>query len=242
MKMDELEFASIILQNKINSTKKRLLFRLNTLFEKLEFNDKTVLDVGGGEGLLSFYASFKGAREVICLEPAKEGSRIGAVEKFHCLKTQFQSFNVSLCNDNFQNFNSDLLFDIIIMHNSINHINEQACMNLRSDKKAKSEYSEYFKKLFKLTNLEGHMIISDCSHLNFWHLIKIQNPYVKSIEWDKHQSPEVWIDMCQRSGFRLEKIKWSSFSRFGKTGEKVIGNRFAAYFFDSHFNLYFIKD
>jgi cyclopropane fatty-acyl-phospholipid synthase-like methyltransferase len=239
--MTEIEFAQIIVDNGIFPTMKRLRFKLDNLFDKLKLSGKTVLDIGGGEGLLSFYSAYKGAQNVICLEPESEGSSFGVIEKFYSLKEQFQFSNVSLNKDVFQNFKTALQFDLILMYNSINHLNEPACINIRSDKHAKSEYMEYFNKLYALTNNNGILIISDCSNKNFWDSIRIRNPFAKNIEWNKHQSPEIWFDLAQKSGFKFEKLIWSSFNRLGKPGKIIFANKIAAYFFDSHFNLYLKK-
>src|SRR4051794_34740932 len=40
---------------------------LEDLFRHVDFTNARMLDVGGGEGLCSFYAAVVGAREVVCL-------------------------------------------------------------------------------------------------------------------------------------------------------------------------------
>jgi cyclopropane fatty-acyl-phospholipid synthase-like methyltransferase len=239
--MTEQEFARIMVEHKVFPTKKRLLFQLHYLFGNIDFTDKAVLDIGGGEGLLSFYAALKGARKVICIEPESEGSSMGVVEKFRRINHQFQFSNVSIVKDTFQDFRTDLLFDIIVMYDSINHIDENACINLRSTNEAKREYSEHFTRLFNLTNKNGVLIIADCSNYNFWKLFRIRNPFAGSIEWHKHQSPEIWSKLAENSGFIHEKQKWSSINRFGNAGKLILGNRVASYFLNSHFLLYLKK-
>lgn len=65
--MTDSEFADIIVDNDIFPNKRRLFFRLQNLFKRIELKDKTVLDIGGGEGLLSFYAAYKGQRKLFAL-------------------------------------------------------------------------------------------------------------------------------------------------------------------------------
>ena len=59
-----------------------LQFHLNTLFKDITFENRRVLDIGGGSGLHSFYVACIGAKEVVCLEPETKGSRSGTREKF----------------------------------------------------------------------------------------------------------------------------------------------------------------
>lgn len=167
---------------------------------------------------------------------------MGTIEKFYRLKDLFQFSNVSLYKGTFQDFNTEAKFDVIVMHNSINHLNEQACMNLKFLKNAESEYAGYFNKLFDLADHRALLILSDCSNANFWDFIKIRNPFAENIEWNKHQSPEICNDLAQTSGFTFEELTWSTFNRLGKAEKTVLGNRFLSYFLDSHFNLYLTKE
>ena len=57
------DFYDLMVSKKMYSSKSKLKFYLNNLFENVDFTDKEVLDVGGGRGLLSFYAAVEGARQ-----------------------------------------------------------------------------------------------------------------------------------------------------------------------------------
>ena len=48
---------------------------LKWAFNDLDFNDKTVLDIGGGNGIYSYYAKYKGAKFCMNLEPFEAGSK-----------------------------------------------------------------------------------------------------------------------------------------------------------------------
>jgi 2-polyprenyl-3-methyl-5-hydroxy-6-metoxy-1,4-benzoquinol methylase len=47
---------------------------MDNLFRDIDFDGKRVLDIGGGDGVYSFYAAAMGAAEVVCLEPEAAGS------------------------------------------------------------------------------------------------------------------------------------------------------------------------
>ena len=56
------------------SSRGNLEFYLKYIFGPIDFAGRTMLDVGGGSGVFSFYAACKGARRVACLEPEGDGS------------------------------------------------------------------------------------------------------------------------------------------------------------------------
>jgi len=62
-------YFNIVNKEQLYSSQNNLRFYLKYLFEKISFDNKRMLDIGGGAGLFSFYAACKGATEVICLEP-----------------------------------------------------------------------------------------------------------------------------------------------------------------------------
>lgn len=211
---------------------------MDTLFRGIDFRNKRVLDIGGGWGLLSFCASYRGAREVLCLEPEAEGSSAGVIETFHKLSKLLECDNVKLESVTFQAYEpGGSSFDIIILYNSINHLDEAACINLLKDDASKVIYKEIFLRLHSLLNTGGKLIICDCSRYNFFNLLKIRNPFGPTIEWHKHQSPEVWAGLSGDVGFVNHKVRWSSFNMLRNWGRVLIGNKLMAYFFNSHFCL-----
>jgi cyclopropane fatty-acyl-phospholipid synthase-like methyltransferase len=237
--MNENDFARIIVESKAFPTQKRLLFEMNSLFGQIDFKGKKVLDIGGGEGILSFYAEIKGAVEVVCLEPEGEGGEMGILQKFIALQQVLQCRKVQLVKDTFQNYITENKFDIVVMHDSVNHLNEPACINLKNIPEFRNEYVSYFKKLHDLMKPGGNLIITDCSNINFWPLVGLANPFSNTMEWEKHQTPEIWKQIVEESGFMFKKLSWSSINRFGAFGKIIFGNRLAAFFLVSHFKLYF---
>lgn len=219
-------------------TKGNLQFQMEAIFGGIDFKNKTVLDIGGGSGLFSFYAACRGAKEVLCLEPEAEGSSTKVIEKFDKLNKLLKCNNVTLEPITFQAFESSgKTFDIILLHNSINHLDEIACINLLKDDTSKAIYQEIFSKIYSLSSKDAKLIICDCSRYNFFALFKIRNPFATTIEWHKHQAPKVWANLLGKVGFVNPRIRWSSFNRLRYWGRFLIGNKLMAYFFTSHFCL-----
>jgi SAM-dependent methyltransferase len=215
-----------------------LKFEMKSLFKGVNFKNKKVLDIGGGVGLYSFYAASMGAEKILCLEPEAQGSSSKMIKKFTNLKNQLKMINVFLEPIKFQSFNSNgETFDIIILHNSINHLDETACINLLENKNAVSVYQNIFLKISSLSNRGANLIISDCSRYNFFNLLKIKNPFSPSIEWHKHQAPETWVNMLRTVGFLNPKIRWLSFNSGRWLGDILLGNKLMAYFLHSYFCL-----
>lgn len=218
--------------------KEDLRFYLNYLFQQISFKEKSMLDIGGGTGLYSFYGSIRGAKEVVCLEPELEGSTKDTLISFKQLSNSLLLRNVLLLRVTFQDYDpDDKTFDIILLHASINHLDEEACIKLQYDNDAIKRYKSIFKKLSMLASPGAQILITDCSPNNFFASLGITNPFAPTIEWHKHQPPEYWSNMLSNYGFVNPKIRWTSFSFLRRIGRLFLGNRFVSYFLNSSFCL-----
>ncbi|MBA7549617.1 hypothetical protein ES705_42107 [subsurface metagenome] len=229
-----------IVREGYSSSKENARFYLNYLFQDVSFSGRSMLDVGGGPGWLSLYATCMGAKPVICIELELEGSRRGAPSKFKQLSETLSLDNVNFQSVTFQDFDpgpGNQTFDIILLHNSINHLDEEACINLRRSDNARNRYKSLFQKLSELAGPGTKLIICDCSRYNFFALLRLKNPFAPSIEWHKHQSPKYWSKMLHDFGFVNPQIRWISPSRLRAIGRFLFDNRFASYFLTSHFCL-----
>jgi SAM-dependent methyltransferase len=219
---------------------KHLRHYLNILFDNISFDNKRVLDIGGGAGLFSFYAACMGAQSVVCLEPEAEGSSPGIKEDFNFFQSNLSNIQqVELKATILQNYRpiNDQKFDIVLLHNSINHLDENACINLRRDRRAINIYEGLFRNLSNLINKGGKIIIVDSSRLNFFALCGLKNPFAPTIEWQKHQQPKYWAKLLSNCGFTNPCINWLSFNRLGAIGKFFLGNMFASFFLNSYFCL-----
>lgn len=210
----------------------------NYIFKNINLKNKIILDIGGGIGLISFYAIFKGANKSILIEPESAGAGSFKMQNFHLLKSELNldETNILHVNNLFQNLKMEPnSIDIIVLHNSINHLDESACINLLTDPTAQKKYVEIFSKIHNILKKGGSLILLDCSSKNFFNDLNIKNPIAPSIEWHKHQRPEVWVKIMKETGFNNFKIKWSSLKQLRQIGRILFGNKLAAYFTYSHF-------
>jgi SAM-dependent methyltransferase len=231
-------FFNFVQRHRLHSSKTNLRFYLNHLFKGVSFKGKSMLDIGAGSGLYSLYAAFRGARPVICLEPEVEGSSQGISHVLNEICSHFPEGTMIPLHDTFQDFDSGgRRFDIVLLNYSINHLDEQACINLRRSREAYDKYREIFTKLSKITNPGGKLIAADCSRYNFFSLLGLRNPMWPDIDWYKHQTPWYWARMLSNFGFINRKITWVPSKHFGTIGSLATRNPFASFFLKSLFIL-----
>jgi hypothetical protein len=82
----------------------------------------------------------------------------------------------------------------------------------------------------------GTFILMDCSSRNFFGDLGITNPMEKSIEWFKHQPPELWCGLLLESGFVAPRISWPS-GRYLRYLRQYRRTRLWSYFLDSVFRI-----
>lgn len=208
---------------------RRLKAHAEAFFEGVELEGKRLLDVGGGAGLLSLYAASRGAHAV-CIEPEADGSTRGAARRFGELASCANlGERAELHVSTIQGHKSDHLYDIIIMANTINHLDEEACIRLSSDEVCRDRYVNIFRNIFDLMTPGGLMIITDCDRRNIFNTLGIRSPVVPSIEWYKHQHPMTWLKILVDAGFEKGSYRWLAPARLGYLGKIFLGNRLAAF-------------
>ena len=229
-------YFSAVIKERLYPNRGNLQFHLKTLFKNIALENRRVLDIGGGNGLHSFYAACMGAKEVLCLEPGTEGSRSGLGAKFRKLGGMLGRDQVKFEPVTFQAFEpKGQQFDIILLHNSINHLDETACINLLNDEASKAIYLNMFSKLSALSSSGAKLIVCDCSRYNFFALLRVRNLFAPTIEWHKHQAPEVWVDLLSQVGFVNPRVRWTSFNTLRSPGRVLLGNKLLSYFLRSDF-------
>ena len=213
----------------------QLLF--DSLFGKLDFRGRRVLDIGGGDGMYSYYAALRGAREVICLEPEGDGAHGWNGGTFEKLRERYPVLPVRLLHRTIQEFADAEGFDILISIASINHLDEAACERLHRDPAARRTYGAVFRHIGELARPGARFVIADATRHNFFHSLGLKNPLCPTIEWHKHQPPQLWARLLGEAGFGTPRIRWEPIYHFGRIGQLVLSNAVAAFFLKSCFRL-----
>ena len=226
----------------IYPNQENLRLYLDYLFDSVSLRQKSLLEIGGGSGWLSLYARCRGAARVVCLEPEAAGSSPLAALQFDHLADRIGVQGVERVPARVQNFTADgARFDLILLHNSINHLDEEACITLLRDDGALKRYRAILDKIGRLSEIGATLIAVDCSRYNFFGMLGITNPVARTINWEKHQSPWTWARLVEEVGFGRPGIRWASFNRLGKAGRLLLGNRVASFFLTSQFCLTMVK-
>jgi SAM-dependent methyltransferase len=213
-------------------------FEASFLFDGIDLRGTSVLDVGAGNGVWSFYAASAGADLVVSLEPEAAGASAGVAAEFERGRAALGLEQVHLVPDTLQAYEAHgQMFDVLLLGSSINHLDEDACARLRSDPVARARYQEHFGKLAALAGSGARLIVKDCGRRNLFASLRLNHPIAPSIEWHKHQEPELWIRLLQDAGFRQPRVRWYSFNSLRGLGRVVLGNRAAAYCLTSGFCL-----
>lgn len=220
------------------SSPDRLRVYISHVFQDTDLNGVAMLDIGCGVGLCSIYAACAGARKVVSLEPEAAGSTAGVSSKYQKLVSSLDLENATLHGVTFQEFDpGDEKFDVILLDDSVNHLDEEACINLQHDQAAIESYAELFRKIHALAADGAKLIITDASRYNFFPMLGLKNPIARTIDWRVHQSPTYWAKLLSDAGFSNPTIRWRSFNRLGRIGSLLLGNKVAAFFLRSRFCL-----
>ena len=212
------------------------------IFKWVDLKNKRLLDIGGGNGLASIWSlTSGGCKEAIVIDPFDKGSNSLMFEQFKKMK------QASGVDDRLQLHNGiprDLsgkvgIFDIVLMHNSVNHINEKMVSLLKFSEQARNTFMQEFKLIRSRIALNGILIVSDCSNRNFFGDIGIKNPIAPTINWAFHQTPAVWSAIIESSGFKHVRTAWTTRRELGRLGHLILGNKVGAYLTNSHFALEF---
>ena len=212
----------------------RMTTYLNWCFDGIDFSGKSVLDIGGGNGIFSYYSKLRGASSVLNLEPFSAGSTTFNFEGVESL----DNLKISINNQTIQDYKTNKTYDIIILHDSINHLDENIFERIHQDENKFEEYKKLISKVVKLLSINGQIIITDCSRRNFWGDLRLKNPFAPSIDWHLHQRPTLVLKLFENHNFE-KKIRWSPFKRFGLFGYFISSfGMIPAYFLQSHFNVH----
>lgn len=196
-----------------------------------------VLDIGGGSGLLTLYAGAMGATAV-CLEPEGAGSSSGASAVFARVADRLGvAGRVSLRSEAFQDFRSDAPFDVLLLANSVNHLDEDAVVRLRDEEEARERYRSLFRRMAAMAAPGCRIVVTDCDRSNLFGDLGLRSPFCPSIEWRKHQHPSLWCRLLADAGFGGAAWTWSAPNSVPRWARPLFSNRLVAYALLSHFRV-----
>jgi len=215
----------------------RYRHRAQFLFNDMDFTGQRVLEVGCGPGAFALWTALHGAKHVVGIEPESAGSTQGSLQIFRkIIKDLSLGNNVSALNTTIEDLISyNHFFDIVVMFNVINHIDEEAVKILHKDTVATERYVSVLKQIKNIMATDGLLIVADCARSNFWVTVGLPSPFAHNIEWNKHQNPKIWISLFSKAGFIFKDLRWSPLYPLGF----LTANRFAQYFTASQFVLRF---
>jgi len=206
-------------------------------FAELDLVGARVLDIGGGSGAVSFWCAIQGAH-VTCLEPLALGSNEDMDATFQRFSSDVKTdFGVDLIRQTFQEYANTGEFDVVVMSNSINHLDELSCETLRESAESRTRYLSLLVKASDLMVPGGALVVSDCARKNLFGHLGIRNPFSPDIEWHIHQQPHVWMSLLQEAGFSETRAHWNPMNRSGSPGRLLLANALGAYLTTSHFTI-----
>lgn len=193
-----------------------------------------VLDIGCGRGALALWAALHGASCVVGLEPEAAGSTAGsAVILGRLIDELGLGHRVQLLPLRLEDLDAAGQFDLAILYDVVNHLDETAVVHLHRDPSAVDAYVAKLRHLRALLRPGAFVIVGDCGKKSIWQATGRQGRWTRDIEWEKHQQPETWIAVFQQAGFRVLDVRWSPLYRWGR----LAGNRLVQYFTTAHFVL-----
>lgn len=229
-------FDELLLNAKILKPSGYHYYFKNYIFNGIDINNKNILDLGGGNGIASFFTLFQSSSSnAWIVDPITEGSNQLMTDQYNYMKESFDGNRINFHRDYIDSLEEPNHFDIVLMHNSINHIGEDIIEQVLVNHEKYDEYVERIQKITDRLKPGGKLIVADCGRKNFWDDIGLKSPFAPSIEWHLHCEPKTWQKMIEEIGFKHEHTKWTSRRELKGIGKILLGNRIFSYLLGSHF-------
>ena len=214
---------------------KRVEFWLRQALRQIDFQGLDVLDIGAGDGIFSCYIALQGASLVVALEPELDGSSSEVRAALLRRAADLGLANVTCLPQTFQQYDGPAgTFDVVLAHNVVNHLDENAVSVLHRSKPAEELFRGLLRRMHDLLRPGGMLVLADCARANLFAHLGLRNPLAPTIEWHKHQNPDLWIRLLEESGLAVSEVHWTYPRRLRMLGS-LLDNRVAGYLGDSHF-------
>ena len=208
----------------------------NYIYDDIDLDGKKILDIGGGNGIASFHALNSSENcSAWVVDPIAEGSNDLMLAQYESMKKSYGAERINFHRDYVNTLLDPGTFDIIVMHNTVNHIGEDILQDISYKNEAYTEYVSRLKTILDRLASDGILIVADCGSRNFFGQIGLKSPFAPSIDWHLHCEPGVWQQMIEDIGVLHIKTQWTARREFGVFGKFFLANRLFSYFTNSHF-------
>ncbi|MFT3894508.1 MAG: methyltransferase domain-containing protein [Anaerolineales bacterium] len=201
---------------------KRYSTKAHFVFDGLDLRGKRVLEIGCGKGSLVAWAALHGASFVLGLEPEKEGSQSISYRTLEEVVSTLCLNNIEISPKTFDEYVFSEPFDVVILYNVINHLDEQAVTDMHVNMASYERFLCIAEKLCTVTAPKGILILADAARSNLWGDLGRQSPFARTIEWKKHQNPKTWKRLFEQAGFKLVNLNWSQLYPLGKLSSNFL--------------------
>jgi len=205
------------------------------VFAGIPLQGAHVLEVGCGLGPWALWAALHGAQRVVGIEPEADGSHTNVLEQF---EANIKTLDLQHCIEASGHMLHELSrpkrpFDVIVMYDVINHLDEEAVERLHHDAACARRYVALLRHVHSLMQPGGWLIVADCARANFWHHLGLPAPLARTIAWQKHQNPGLWTRLGAQAGFQYADLRWSPLQPW----RRLTANWLVQYLTCSHFVL-----
>jgi 2-polyprenyl-3-methyl-5-hydroxy-6-metoxy-1,4-benzoquinol methylase len=221
-----------------------LRVRTADYFGTLDFAGKQVLDIGAGKGLYACCVASLNAERVVALEPELAGSRNTTIDTFQQKIEKLCLHNLEFHPITMQSYEAPpASFDIVYMLAVINHLDETQVETLDRKEESRVVFRQLLQPVYNWLKPGGTLVVTDISNTHAYiPLMKLgllkQHPFHKTIEWEKHQPPQVWKSLLESAGFSAVQYHWATNWRYPQIPRFLCDNVVAAQLYSPLFVLH----